>query len=77
MIIAKSKAEFDKIPQRDFDYEFGGNVDVTGPLLGQLLENERTIRQYATDGIVLRSPENPGLYSSEACIDILATCKPR
>jgi hypothetical protein len=30
MIIAKTKAEFEKIPPSKFDHVFGGNVDVSG-----------------------------------------------
>ena len=70
--VAKTAAEFSKLIESgalDFGPEIYGNIDVPGPLLASMLDlDERTIREYATKGIVIRSPVHKGMYRYEASV---------
>jgi hypothetical protein len=71
VLVCRTADEYEKL--KFSDYYFGqkiyGNIDVSGDILAGLLAlHERTVRRYATEGVIHRSPDNPGLYRLESSI---------
>jgi hypothetical protein len=70
--ICRTAEEYKKLKSSDFDYgpKIYGNVDVSGKILAEILDlNERTVRRYAEEGVIHRSPDNPGLYRFESSVN--------